>query len=198
MLIQQLHETGLVLRLVRKLDKPLVGTALHPLGIDWGSRIVEHLGTCFLCRQSDGMVGIMDHQFLAEGINETASAPRDFDFDGVELLDGHRVAQAVAPQAVSGCDNQLVGAALFDFPDGIDLGRLAVNILDGDELIEHTHVEQQQHCLAFPVTLHGKEALAGIIGVQEVHLVHVTDGLILLAVRRKSDASVEEDFQIGP
>ena len=140
----------------------------------------------------------MYHQLLAKGIDKAAGAACYGDLDGVELFNGHRVTQAVAPQPVGGCDDEFIGATGLNLPDGIDLGGLAVTVLDRQELIEYSNIEQQQHCFARPVTLYGKETLAGIVGVQEVHLGHVTELFILLPVRLKRDATMEEYLQVGP
>ena len=168
------------------------------LGINWCSSVVKHFCISFLCCQCDGVVGIVHHQLLAKGVDETAGAARNGDFHGIQLLDGHRVAQAVAPQAVGGRDDKLIGAPCLDFPDGIDFGCLAVAFLDGQEFKENTCVKQQEHRLAVPIALHGKEALAGVVGVQEMHLAHIADLFILLAIRLKGDASMEKHLQIGP
>ena len=171
---------------------------LVALGKDGRGGVVEHFGIGFLGCQRDGMVGIVYHQLLAEGVDKTACASSNPDFHGIELLDRHRVAQTVAPQAVGRGDDEFIGASGLNFPDGIDLGSLAVAFLDGQELVEDAHVEQEQHGLARPIALHGKKALAGVVGVHEVHLAHVANLLILLPVGLKGDATVEEHLQIGP
>ena len=172
--------------------------ALPTDGINGSGGIVEYLGFGLLCRQGDGMVGIMHHQFFAKGVDETTGAAGNGNLDRIELFNLHSVAQAITPQAVGCGDNQLIGAPLLDFPDGIDLGSLAFTLLNRQELIEHAHIEQQQHRPARPVALHREEALAGVVGVEEMHLAHVADCLILLPVRLKGNTPVEEDFQIGP
>ena len=147
-LVEQLHETALVGRFALKLDEPLMMPFAALLGIDGRGRIVKHLGISFLRCHRNGMIGIMHHQFLAKGVDEAARAARYGDFDGIKLLDSDRVTQAVTPQPVSGGDDEFIGAARLNLPNGIDLRGLTVALLDGQELVEHAHIEQEQHRLA--------------------------------------------------
>ena len=126
-----------------KLDEPLVMTALAVVGIDWSCRVVEHLSTSLLGSPCDGMVSVMYHQFLAKGVDETVGSTCYGNLQWIKLLDCHGVAEAVAPQAVGGRDNQLIGTPLLDFPDGVHLGGVTVTLLNGQELIEHAHIQQQ-------------------------------------------------------
>ena len=80
--------------------------AMVVLRIDRCSSVVKHFGISFLCCQGNGMVSVVHHQFLAEGVDEAARAPCNGDFHRIQLLDGHRVTQTVAPQAVGGGDDE--------------------------------------------------------------------------------------------
>ena len=66
--------------------------AVAVLGIDGSSSVIEDFGTSLLSSESDGVVGIVYHQLLAEGIDEAAGTARNGNFYGIELLDSHRVA----------------------------------------------------------------------------------------------------------
>ena len=65
-----LHDAVRVLRSAGKLDEPLVMAASSADGIDGSGSVVEHLGSGLLGGKGDGVVGIVDHQFLAKGVDE--------------------------------------------------------------------------------------------------------------------------------
>ena len=110
----------------------------------------------------------------------------------------HSVAYAVAPQSVAGRNHQFVGASGLHFPCRDGRGLVLVAVLHRNELIEDANVEQEKHGRGAPVALHGEEALAGVVGVEEVHPAHVAEALVLPAVGFKGYATVEKHLQIGP
>ena len=140
----------------------------------------------------------MHHQFLAESVDEMLGATGYTDFQGLCLGNGHRVADAIAPQAVTRRYHQLVGFACLHFPSGYHFRRATINLRKRNKLVEHADVEQQEHGGGVPRTLRSKKSFAGIVGVEEVHFAHVANAFVLLAVGLKSNATMEKYFQIGP
>ena len=71
-------------------------------------------------------------------------------------------------------------------------------LVHGDELVENVIVGHEQHRRVSGVALYAKESLAGIIGLHVVHVWRRDELLILWAIGRESDATMEEHFQVGP
>jgi len=75
---------------------------------------------------------------------------------------------------------------------------IATEFIHRDELIEHVIVYHQQHRWVGRVALQTEESLAGIISLHIMHVGRCDELLILLAIRRKGNAAVEEYLQVWP
>ena len=107
----------------------------------------------------------------------------------------HSVAHAVSPQtSVRGNDQFVVAPGLY-LPDGYGLFERAPQ---RDKLVEDAQVDEEQHAGRGKIVLHGKEALGGVVGLDVVHAGAGYELPVLFAVGGKADASVEEDFEVGP
>jgi hypothetical protein len=97
-------------------------------------------------RSLNRRVGVVHHQFLAESIDEMLGASGDCYFQRHGLLHAHGVADAVSPQTVAGGDYEFVGVSRLHVARGQCLRVVAVDVRQRYEFVEHTEVEQQEHC----------------------------------------------------
>ena len=140
----------------------------------------------------------MLHQFFAKGVDEAACASGNAYLQRSGAFHTHGVAYAIAPQSVATAYHHFVGASLLEFPHRIGDGVVALGLFYGDKLVEHAHVEQQEHCVGVVRRLCGEESLAGIVCLHEVHLFGIGDGAILLAIWVEAYAAVEKHLKVGP
>ncbi len=78
------------------------------------------------------------------------------------------------------------------------MGRVAERFLNGNELIEHPYVKQEQHSVVVWRILNGKEPFGGVVGLHVTHTPLIGDVAVLLTVRLKGYASMEKHLQILP
>ena len=99
--VEQVGKFFEIFGLTAPLDEPLMASAATVAGIYWSGGVVEdraaELLTCF----SDSGIGVMHHKFFAKGVDIVLGATGNCDFDGVDALDFHCVAERIAPQAVA-------------------------------------------------------------------------------------------------
>ena len=75
---------------------------------------------------------------------------------------------------------------------------LAVERVHGNEFIEHIIVRHEQKALVLRVALNAEEPFTGVICLHIMHLRARNQLFVLRPIRRKSDASMEENFEVGP
>ena len=138
--VQDVGKLLYALRGLRELDEPLVATLGVLVHEDRRSGILQHLGACQLAGILQSLLGIVDDEFLAKGVDEALGATRDDELIGVGGCELHRVAQHIAPQATRGGDEHGVVLASLDTPQGHDI--VGAHLL---ELVEDVVVEHQQH-----------------------------------------------------
>ena len=176
-----------------ELDEPLVAALRILVHEHRGCRVLQYLGTRLLTGVGQAFLGIVDNQLLAEGIDEVLRAAGDDELIGVGRCELHRIADLVAPEAAGGGDNHRVVLAFLHAPEGY-----RVATVHGDELIEDTVVEHQQHRLVGWIILDTEESLAGVVGLHIVHPGRGDELFVLLTVRRESHTAVEEHLDVGP
>ena len=186
---------------------PALGFAVHE---DGRSRVLRHLGTCLLASCSQPFLRIVHNQLLTESIDEVLRASGDDKLVGVFRRETHGVANQIAPQATRRGDNHGIVRSHFHVPKGDDLvagnARSEVvhlllhlgQVVQGDELVEDTVVEHQQHRRIGGVVLYAEEALTGVVGLHVVHVRLGDELLILLSVGREGHTAVKKHFQVGP
>ena len=155
--------------------------------------IVDHLGSGGRAGFGQSGVGVVDHHLLAEGVDVVGGAPGNGNLERTGGNDAHRIADAVAPQAVRRGDHKLVDSSFLHLPRG---ERTAFGSIHRDEFIERVGVHQQPHPFASGARLNAEKALAGVVVLPVAQLRSQT--AVLLAVRAEGYAAVEENLQIRP
>ena len=161
-------------------------------------RVLQHLGSRLSASLGQSLLGIVDNQFLAEGIDEGLGATGDDELVGVALGEAYHVADDVAPQTAGRRDDHRIVALRLDAPEG-NGGRLrTVELVHRDEFEEDAVVYHQTHGSIGRVVLQAKEAFGGVVRLHVVHRRRSDKALVLLAVGREGHTAVEEDLQVGP
>ena len=176
-----------------KLDDPLVsalGVAVHEHRC---CRVLTHLGPRLVAGVGQALLGIVDDELFAKGVDKVLRTSGDDEFVGVYRRELYGVANHISPQSARRRDDHGVVLARFDGPKGDCC--LSVELL---ELIEHVVVNHEEHRLVLRVVLYAEESLTGIVGLLVVHAWRCDEVLVLLAVGSKGHASVEEHFEVGP
>ena len=181
-----------------KFDDPLVATL--PLGIhEYGcGGVFGHDGSRLSASLLQAFLGVVDDEFLAEGIDEALGASADDEFVGPRGGEAHRIAYLIAPQSARGRNNDGIVAPSLYLPQRENGCVGAAHLFEGNKLVENAVVEHEQHRQVGRVALETKEAFAGIIGFHIAHTGRAYQLLVLLAVGREGHAAMEEHFEVGP
>lgn len=161
-------------------------------------RIFAHLRARLTTCVGQSLLGIVNDEFLAKGIDETLGASGDDKLIWIDGREADSVAQYVAPQATRcGYDHGIVSSLLYA-PQRNDGRIVGSELIHRYELIEHAIVRHEQHRLVLRIALYAKKAFTGIICFHIVHQGRRYELLVLAAVGREGHSAVEEYFQIGP
>jgi len=201
--VEYLSELLHVARHLGKLNDPLVaalGVGIHKDGC---GRVLFHLCARGYAGLEYALLGIVDDEFLSEGVDEVLCAAGDDEFIGVALRKAYGVADEVSPQSARRADEYGVVASRLCLPERHDVRAghgvaLCVEFVGGAEFVEHLVVNHQEHGRVAQVVLYAEEALAGVVCLDVVHARQVDDVLILLPVWREGHSAVEEHLQVGP
>ena len=107
----------------------------------------------------DGAFGVVDHEFFSEGVDKQSSAAGDANAVGRHGGEFDGVADDGAPESSVGVKDDGVADAQFDLGKGYGTGFGSVEVGDGNELVEDSVVEHQEHAVGVERVLNGKKAL---------------------------------------
>ena len=187
-----------VLRLLRKLDEPLVAALRVGVHEHRRRRVLLHLCAGLLAGIGEALLGVVLDKLLAESVDEILRSARYHELVRAHRRELHRVANHIAPQTARRADKHSVVLARLHALKRHDVRVLRVELVHRQELVEHVVVEHQQHRLVRRVVLYAEESLRGVVRLHVVHAVALYDVLVLRAVGRERDAAVEEHLQVGP
>ncbi len=198
-LVQVLGEGIDVFGGVVKLYEPVVAAAPVERHVDGGYSIVGDGGAAGFGGAFDRAIGIVDHDFFAEGIDVLLGPAGDA--DAVRVFGGKddSIADQVAPQAAVGGDHQGVGLTDFYFAEGNGFGIRIVPLAFGDKFVEDPGIgEDHQPFLPVVGILGGEVSFRSIVylvvgkAFGRKHLFKLGD------VGAEADAAVHVYGGVGP
>src|SRR5690606_25157813 len=119
-----------------------MATILPVIQIFRGDRIILDFAVGFQGGPTDGHVGVVDHDFLAKGIDELTRTTRDAKLIGVGICKADSVSYFVTPYAGRGGDqNGIIYPGFYVF----EWDRTGIGIFiftHGDEFIENPVIQE--------------------------------------------------------
>ena len=128
-----------------KLNYPLVATlpfVVHKYG---SGCVFVHHSARLAASLVQSLLGIVDDEFLAKGIDKTLRAAADNELIRVGRRKLHCVTYLVAPQAARRTDNNGIVLVLLDRPKGQHCGVLLAYLIEWYKFKEHAIVDHQEH-----------------------------------------------------
>src|SRR5690606_8838757 len=104
-LIQSRHKSLQIFRLFLEFDNPFVGTIVGATHVHRCSRIIINDGLTYSAGFGNGIVAVVDDDFLAKGIDEMLYPATNFYTERVQVGKLNGIANDIPPQTPIGTDD---------------------------------------------------------------------------------------------
>ena len=196
--IQQIGKMFEGIRGFCKLNEPLMTAFRLAVHVDRSGSIFADFSPCFLAGIGQSLLCIVHNQLFSKGIDEVFGATCDDKLIGIRARETHGVANDIAPQPATRCNHHGIVNALLHTLKWNDCRIIRAILVHGNEFIEYIIVGHQQKTLVLRVTLNAEEAFTGVVSLHILHLPARDKLFILRAIRRESNATMKENFKVGP